>query len=720
MIRALTAIDRRVLLAAALAALVTAVVHASSLDGAYVYDDHRFIEHNEELWGLSWSDAFTDPSTASAGEGIVHDIYRPLRTILFSVQYTLFVNSDEGIREASTTPWHLVSILLHVLNVLLVFRVLRGMLRGSPWPAALGATLFGVHPYTSESVAWLSSQGDLLAMTLGLGALVVLERRGIARTIVGGALFFLACLAKESAFMLPALLPLRDLALARGDAERPSPWARTTWARVGVLAVLAIVYLAVRQAVLPGLAQVGHAHGSVLATARAMADGMTWYLRGLLLPVGFTFDTRLAVPERWSDPEVWVGLGVLGTVVAAGVYGLRRKHYVLAFACLGVLVALGPVSNVIVPLKTFVADRFFYPALLCAAAGVGALLAHLRGAPRAAVFTVVAGALVAFSFLTVERNRAWASDATLWRAVRDDRPWNANAYQGLAYEAARDKEVQAAENAYATYLEANPFDAKSMFTMGNLFGELAEGLVLLGENAPGEEVTTPVRRKQARVAQIRLYQRAFEVWDQPGGLAIGRGSPEIVVAMLDRWIEAATDLGDLGSAKFANDRAIEWETAGTPIDVSDPKTVEARASWKRRRIRTALAIRAAKAHADRTAPRGMREQVIRVRATVLRDAGFDPARSDKALRADFLERLATLEREAIEGGRYVPDVQLYLEQAALTLGLSGGRPGPDDMQRALTILKRGVAVHGDRSVLREQHDILQRDLRAMRGGGRRR
>ena len=708
---------RHALIAGAILAVATFAVHASSLGGDFVYDDHRFIKHNQSLFGLSWAEAFTDPATASAGEGIVHDIYRPLRTILFSVQYTLFVNpSAETMDEVSTTPWHVVSILLHVLNTLLVFHVLLGLLRGAVLPAAAGALLFGVHPYTSESVAWLSSQGDLLAMTLLLGALLVMERPGIGRTVGGAVLFFLACLAKESAFMLPALLPLRDLALPRDVEGRPSPWARTTWIRVGILAVLAVVYLLVRHAVLPGLAQVGHPEDSVFATVRAMADGMTWYLRELVVPLGFTFDTRIDVPQRWSDPEVWVGLGVLGTLIAAGVYGLKRRHYVLAFACLGVLVALGPVSNVFVPLKTFVADRFFYPALLCAAAGLGALLLHLTGTARAAVTTIAVGILVAFAFVTFDRNRAWADESTLWRAVREDRPWNANAYQGLAFEAARAKRIGEAENLYATYLESNPFDAKSMLTMGDLFGEMAEGLVLIGGTAPGEEITTPIRRKQARVAQIRLYQRAFEVWDQPGGLALGRGSPELVIAMLDRWIEAATDLGDLASAKFANDRAIEWENAPARIDVSDPKAVAADASWKRRRIRVEFAIRAVNAHASREVPRGMREQVTMLRAVMLRDAGFDPAKSDIALRTDFARRLEALEKEALQGGEVLPDEMLFLTQAALQLGASGGRPSPDDERRALRILRRGLEVYPDSQILREQHDILERSMR--RGGGR--
>ncbi|MDF1701907.1 MAG: hypothetical protein P1V36_12180, partial [Planctomycetota bacterium] len=367
-------------MAAAVVALIVVLVHGSSLGGGFVYDDHRFIEHNEALADLSLTDAFVSPATASAGDGIVHDIYRPLRTILYAAQYRLFVE-DGGAGDYRLPWWHAVSILLHVLNTLLVLRLLLSLLRGALLPAAAGALLFGLHPLTSESVAWLSSQGDLLAVTFLLSALLVMERRGLGRTVVGGACFFLACLSKESAFMLPLLLPLRDLALPR---EEGTPWARTTWIRVGVLAVLAGLYLVARHAVLPGLAQVSHAHGSVFATARAMLDGMTWYAQSLVLPLGFSFDTRLDVPERWSDPEVWVGFGVLASLVLAGLYGLRTRRYLLAFACLGVLVALGPVSNILVPLKTFVADRFFYPARLCVAVGLGALLASLRDVPRAA------------------------------------------------------------------------------------------------------------------------------------------------------------------------------------------------------------------------------------------------------------------------------------------------------------------------------------------------
>ena len=93
-----------------------------------------------------------------------------------------------------------------------------------------------------ESVAWLSSRGDLLAWTFVLLAFEVLHRPGAVRTGLGVVLVALACLAKESAIVAWALLPLRDLAMPA--ATRPP--ARTTWIRTLLLAAVTASYFAVR------------------------------------------------------------------------------------------------------------------------------------------------------------------------------------------------------------------------------------------------------------------------------------------------------------------------------------------------------------------------------------------------------------------------------------------------------------------------------------------
>jgi tetratricopeptide (TPR) repeat protein len=674
-----------------LVGVVTVAVHAGGLGGDFVYDDHRFLRANDDIRSIPWLAAFTDPSTASHDEGIQHDIYRPLRTLLFAFEYALFADEDAGVVDFNLPAWHLVSVLLHTCCALLVLRLLAPVLRGALLPATAGALLFAVHPVTSESVAWLSSQGDILALALGLTALVVMERPGVGRTLAGGACFALACFAKESALMLPGLLLLRDLALPRHEAPG-TPWPRATCARAGLLVALAGAYFAVRLGVIDGLAQVPHPEGSRLATARAMLHGLAWYAGALFWPAGFSFDTRIDVPLGWMAPEVWLGFGVLGTLLAAGVYGLCTKRYVLAFATLGFLVTLAPVSNVIVPLKAFVADRFLYPGLVCVAAGLAALVRVLPTTARATVVTVFIGVLAVLAARTMDRNAAWADEFSLWDAVRRDRPANPNAYQGIAFVYAQEGNVALAERAYASYLEANPADGKSLLEMGDLFGQVAESLVPLdGRFDPTTNMR--VRHKQALYAQLALYRRALLAWEGPGGLRRGRGSERMRRSMLTRWIEAAVDLGDLREAKFASDYLIDLEAEG--YDHTDTAAVGAKASWWSRRARVLLALRAVASGLQREMPadQALRRRSEEDRAAVLRDVGLDPARKDTDLLPDLEERVGALIREALAATDVRPDRGLFLQQAWLHDAM--GRP--DEARRAL---RAGLAVYPDDPILR--------------------
>ena len=98
---------------------------------------------------------------------------------------------------------------------------------------------------------------------------------------------------------------------------------------------------------------------------------LTWYLGGFLWPDGFRFERNLPVPLSWSDPVVVLGLGLLLTLGAIAVRALLRgRPAPLLFAAAGALAALGPVSQVLVPLKSLAAERFLYPALPSIVLGV--------------------------------------------------------------------------------------------------------------------------------------------------------------------------------------------------------------------------------------------------------------------------------------------------------------------------------------------------------------
>ena len=93
--------------------------------------------------GLVW--AFSSTSVAN---------WHPLTWLSHMLDCQLFGLSPVG--------HHLTSILLHAVNTLLVFVVLRS-LTGSTGRSFLVAAFFGWHPLRVESVAWVAERKDVLS-----------------------------------------------------------------------------------------------------------------------------------------------------------------------------------------------------------------------------------------------------------------------------------------------------------------------------------------------------------------------------------------------------------------------------------------------------------------------------------------------------------------------------------------------------------------------------
>jgi hypothetical protein len=65
---------------------------------------------------------------------------------------------------------HLVNVLFHAANAVLLFQLWRRLTRAC-WPSALLAALFAWHPLHVESVAWVAERKDVLSTFFGLWSL---------------------------------------------------------------------------------------------------------------------------------------------------------------------------------------------------------------------------------------------------------------------------------------------------------------------------------------------------------------------------------------------------------------------------------------------------------------------------------------------------------------------------------------------------------------------
>src|SRR5262249_6911933 len=106
-----------------------------------------------------------------------------------------------------STPWlHLFCLLLHLIVVVLVYKLAQRMFV-APWAAALCALLFAFHPIHVESVAYISASADILMafffLTSCLCYLRFREGGSTAWWIPSILFAALAMLSKENGAMIP-------------------------------------------------------------------------------------------------------------------------------------------------------------------------------------------------------------------------------------------------------------------------------------------------------------------------------------------------------------------------------------------------------------------------------------------------------------------------------------------------------------------------------------
>ena len=182
-------------------------------------------------WGETFKafDIFSDRWEAEQ----VRANYRPMRFLSYAIDAHLsrFLWPDRA--SVSPAVFHLHTILLHALNALLVFALLRRLFACSGAFAAFLALLWAVHPLQTESVTYVSGRRDVLFFTFYAAALLVHVRGDgeLWRFLAVGLLYVGGLLTKEMAVTLPAALVLIDL------------YGRRTWhrRRIAGYALLACV-----------------------------------------------------------------------------------------------------------------------------------------------------------------------------------------------------------------------------------------------------------------------------------------------------------------------------------------------------------------------------------------------------------------------------------------------------------------------------------------------
>ena len=402
--------------------LLALLCYAITIGHGYVLDDQTVITNNhlvqegtKSIGKLLKTGYWFGYSNQNVGA------YRPLSLITFVIEKSLF---GDG-----AAAHHFFNILCYAGLCMLLFRLLRRMVPvAEGWVAFAAIALFAVLPIHTEVVANIKSRDELLALLFGaLSWLQFFPAKGevgIGRLAGAAALFFLACLSKESILPLAVCIPL-SIWFFKPKKEGSAKFSPVqTW----VLLAAASFYLFIRWRVLTdtGL-QTQHElinnsliildYPTRLAT---IAFVMGQYLILQLVPYRLSYDYSFnEIPAmHWADLPVLLSLAVHISLLAVAAW-LTPKRNPIAFGIWFYFVMLSIASNIVVLIGAPMAERFvFAPSLgLCIAIAYGIYIA-LQRLPEVnaqlAGRVALGAAVLCYVPLTVMRAMDWVDNDILF------------------------------------------------------------------------------------------------------------------------------------------------------------------------------------------------------------------------------------------------------------------------------------------------------------------
>ena len=447
-------------------AVAVALCYFNSFDAPMLFDDHHNIENNENVH----LEVLSLESLRTAAFG--NRTSRPVAYLTFAFNHYFGGQEVWG--------YHLVNTLIHFVNGLLVFWLVRFICKRLQanqentddasifddqgwWVALVAGLLFVVHPVQTQSVTYIVQRMASLSTLFYFAALLAYFKSRVATSkwrigfsLCLSFLFWLLALgSKEMAVTLPLAILLSEWILFRkGDRY----WLKTGLGYLaGALVVVGIVVFVFKGMDAPKLLTRGYGHRDFTLIERVLTQGrvMIHYITLAILPLPsrLTLIYDYPVSQSLLSPATtlfsWVGIAA--AISLSFVYA--HRYPVVSFSVLWFFLHLA-VESTVIPLELVYEHRLYLPmfgvCLLTATA-----LAELVPNQKVAVL-IAASLCLMFGYWTHVRNETWRTATGLWQDNIAKQPNEPRSWfnLGVAYAARDDREN--ACTAFARTIELEP------------------------------------------------------------------------------------------------------------------------------------------------------------------------------------------------------------------------------------------------------------------------
>ncbi|MBN2454978.1 MAG: tetratricopeptide repeat protein [Sedimentisphaerales bacterium] len=457
-----------------LLALVVAIVLAAHWPvlstQVLLFDDDQYLVENRFVQNPSFS-SVKRFVTEVVAPSTVPGYYQPITMI------SLMLDVAAGGSANNLKQFRITSLCFHAANSILVI-VFLYLLFGRILPAAMLGLLYGCHPVTIESIAWLSQRKALLAAFFALWSLIsylYYARKGLWRYYcISLLMYVLSLLSKPTMVGMPILMLLLDFWPARRLSRRAIFEKVPLFVIGGIFSVITFISQSTTSVVkLP-------TEGGSARILMIFCHNIVFYLRNFLWPANLSWYYPFPKPLGLSQPLVLIGIVGTCALIAALLISLRWSRGLLV-GWLFFFAAILPTMGVVGVHPVIAADRHMYFAMIGLFLPIGWLMGFLwsgkdqklsTGFRRATVIGCVVVLVISEFTLTRCYLVHWRDTEAIYKYMLKYSPDVAILHNNLANVLKDSGKINNAIEHYNKSLELKPGSAEVYNNLGNALGKL--------------------------------------------------------------------------------------------------------------------------------------------------------------------------------------------------------------------------------------------------------
>ena len=366
---------------------ITFIVYAKCIAYPFAqYDTSIYLSNNDTITNSSLGNFFKVLS------GQVHNketLFIPIFYLSFFIEFSLGF---------SYKLMHFNNILLHIINLLLLYKVLN-YFKFSFITLVITICIYALHPIQVESVVWLMGRKDLLAtFFLLLSIWTILQKNNKYVYISSILLFILSCLSKPVVISLSPLMVV--LFFTNGKSIQ-----KAIIKTIPYILITILFYLI-----------------NMTDTQRPYAEFHSSYILQLFTHITerFFLIKSLSPMYFWEylDKESMIlgGITISGLLVLA-IISLRKKYYLIFWTICFLALSMLPLLFIVIKVnRTFyTADRYLYIPMIAITILFSFIVSKVRNDIMKQL--ILGGVSIICIYQTWNQINIWKSNATLWYSI---------------------------------------------------------------------------------------------------------------------------------------------------------------------------------------------------------------------------------------------------------------------------------------------------------------